>query len=62
MRDGQRKGNQNQSYCIFTHVNFTMKGENFKLKEHTSKYILILEQKKTPAPGGGLIFETGHWF
>ena len=32
MRDGQRKGNQNQSYCIFTHVNFTMKGENFELQ------------------------------
>ena len=32
MRNGGRKGNQNHpSYYIFTHVNFTIKGENFKL-------------------------------
>lgn len=32
MRDGQIKWNKNQSYCVFTHMNFTMKGENFKLQ------------------------------
>lgn len=47
MRNGERKGNQNhQSYYIFTHVNFTIKGENFKLHRHTSGYVLILKQKK----------------
>lgn len=58
MRDGQRKGNQiNPTVFSLSREFYNEGGENFKLKEHTSKYILILEQKKTPAPGGGLIFE-----
>lgn len=58
MRNGGRKGNQNhQSYYIFTHVNFTIKGENFKL-HRTYQWICTDSQaEKTLAPGGGLILE-----
>lgn len=45
MRNGGRKGNQNnQSYCIFIHKNFTKRVKIINFKDYTSEYVLILKQ------------------
>lgn len=56
-QNGRRKGNQNQSCCIFTHVNFTIKDENLKLQRILQWRYTDSQAVKTPAPGDGWIFE-----